>query len=215
MEDYLSVALPKGRLGEKVLQLFKKAGIADIDIEKAGRKLCIEDEAAKLRFILVKPYDSAVFVERGAADVGVCGYDVLAEQHSDVYELLDLGFGKCAMCVAAPKGFVDANAGPLKVATKYANAAEEYFSSKGRDIDVIKLNGSIEPAPMLGLSDVIFDIVETGSTLRENRLEVVEKAFDVSARFIANKASYNFRNKEIRTIADRLAKAAAEMQEQN
>ncbi len=211
MEDYLSVALPKGRLGEKVLALFRKAGIADIDIANVGRKLCIEDEAAKLRFILVKPYDSAVFVERGAADIGVCGYDVLVEQHSDVYELLDLGFGKCAMCVAAPKDFKDEPARPLRVATKYACAAEEFFASKGRDIDIIKLNGSIEPAPILGLSDVIFDIVETGSTLKENHLEVVEKAFDISARFIANKSSYNFKNAEIMRITKLLAEAATEI----
>ncbi len=211
MEEYLSVALPKGRLGEKVLALFRKAGIADIDIENVGRKLCIEDENAKLRFILVKPYDSAVFVERGAADIGVCGYDVLVEQHSDVYELLDLGFGKCAMCVAAPKDFRDELSRPLRVATKYASAAEEFFTSKGRDIDIIKLNGSIEPAPILGLSDVIFDIVETGSTLKENHLEVVEKAFDVSARFIANKSSYNFKNAEIIKITELLAKAAKEI----
>ena len=211
MEDYLSVALPKGRLGDKVLALFREAGIADIDVENAGRKLCIEDEKAKLRFILVKPYDSAVFVERGAADVGVCGYDVLAEQHSDVYELLDLGFGRCSMCVAAPKDFVDDPGTPLRVATKYVNAAEEYFSAKGRDIDVIKLNGSIEPAPILGLSDVIFDIVETGSTLKENHLEVVEKAFDISARFIANKSSFNFKNEQIMKITELLSEAARKL----
>lgn len=211
MEEYLSVALPKGRLGEKVLALFREAGIADIDIANVGRKLCIEDESAKLRFILVKPYDSAVFVERGAADIGVCGYDVLVEQHSDVYELLDLGFGKCAMCVAAPKDFVDEPGRPLRVATKYASAAEEFFTSKGRDIDIIKLNGSIEPAPILGLSDVIFDIVETGSTLKENHLEVVEKAFDISARFIANKSSFNFKNDQIMKITALLSDVAAKI----
>lgn len=170
MDQMLNVALPKGRLGEKVYSLFAKAGYPCPSIEENNRKLIFENPEAGVRYFWVKPSDSAIYVERGAADIGVAGKDILLEYEPDVYELLDLNTGKCRMCVAAPKGFQDDGEHTLRVATKFSNIARTYYSSIGRDIDIIHLNGSIEIAPILGLSDVIVDIVETGTTLKENDL---------------------------------------------
>ena len=149
-------------------------------------------------------------MERGAADIGVVGKDILLEEGSDVFELLDLNIGKCRMMVAGPKDFEDDTDKTLKVATKFPRIASRYYNGKGRDIDIIKLNGSIEIAPVLGLSDVIVDIVETGNTLKANDLEPKEKIVDISARFIANKAIYNFKSEEIGTIEEALRKQKPE-----
>ena len=192
MKTMLNVALPKGRLGEKVYSMFEKAGFPCPSIKEANRKLIFENEEAGVRYFWVKPSDVAIYVERGAADIGVAGKDILLEYEPDIYELLDLDVGKCKMAVAAPKGFRDDARKTLRVATKFSNITRNYYASLGRDIDIIHLNGSIEIAPILGLSDVIVDIVETGTTLRENNLEVVETVVPISARLIANKAGYKF-----------------------
>lgn len=196
----INIALPKGRLGEKVYQKLENAGYACPSIKENNRKLIFENEETGVRYFWVKPSDVSIYVERGAADIGVCGKDILAEYTPDVYELLDLQTGVCRMAVAGKKGFRDDGAHTLKVATKFVRVAKAYYAKKGRDIDVIKLNGSIELAPILGLSDVIVDIVETGTTLKENDLEVIETVFPISARLIANKASFKFKTKEIETL---------------
>ena len=202
----LNIALPKGRLGEKVYGMFERAGFECPSIREENRRLFFENEALELRYFWVKPSDVAIYVARGAADIGVAGKDILLEYRPDVYELLDLGVGKCRMCVAGPKDFRDDPAKTLRVATKFSHIATEYYTSIGRDIDVIGLNGSIELAPILGLSDVIVDIVETGPTLKENNLAVLETIVPISARLIANKASYVFYKARIEELTRALAK---------
>lgn len=197
----INIALPKGRLGEKIYDIFERAGYECPSIRENSRKLIFENEEKGVRYFWVKPSDVSIYVERGAADIGVCGKDILTEYAPDVYELLDLKKGVCRMAVAAKKGFYDDGQNTLKVATKFVNSAKAYYASKCRDIDVIQLNGSIELAPILGLSDVIVDIVETGTTLKENDLEVVEEIFPISARLIANKASFKFKTAEIEKLA--------------
>lgn len=201
----LNIALPKGRLGEKVYGMFERAGFPCPSIHENNRKLIFENEEVGVRYFWVKPSDVAIYVERGAADVGVAGKDILLEYTPDVYELLDLHVGTCRMAVAAREGFRDDGERTLKVATKFGRIAKTYYASKGRDIDIIHLNGSIELAPILGLSDVIVDIVETGTTLKENRLEVVETILPISARLIANKAGFKFKSEAIETITRSLA----------
>ena len=196
----LNVALPKGRLGERVYNMFEKAGFPCPSIRENNRKLIFENPECGVRYFWVKPSDVAIYVERGAADIGVAGKDILLEYEPDVYELLDLDTGKCRMAVAAMEDFRDDPSRTLRVATKFTNIASNYYASIGRDIDIIHLNGSIEIAPILGLSDVIVDIVETGTTLRENHLEVVTSIVDISARLIANKASFKFKNEPIEAI---------------
>ncbi len=201
----INVALPKGRLGEKVYDMFEKSGFECPSIKEASRKLTFENEEKGIRFFWVKPSDVAIYVERGAADIGVAGKDIILEYSPDVYELLDLGLGKCRMAVAGKKDFDDDREKTLRVATKFVNIAANYYAGKGRDIDIIKLNGSIELAPILGLSDVIVDIVETGSTLKENNLAPLETIVPISARLISNKASFKFKNKEIEEVKNALA----------
>lgn len=193
----LNVALPKGRLGEKVYAMFEKAGFECPEIKEPGRKLIFENEKAGVRYFWVKPSDAAIYVERGAADIGVAGKDILLEYKPDVYELADLNIGKCKMAVAAKADFCDNPQKTLRVATKFTNIAKTYYASIGRNIDIIHLNGSIEIAPILGLSDVIVDIVETGTTLKENNLKVFESIFPISARLIANKSSFKFKNESV------------------
>jgi ATP phosphoribosyltransferase len=204
MKNMLNVALPKGRLGEKVYAMFENAGFPCPSIKENNRKLIFENEQVGVRYFWVKPSDVAIYVERGAADIGVAGKDILLEYNPDVYELLDLNMGKCDMCVASKADFVDNRSKSLTVATKFANIAKTYYAGKGRDIDIIHLNGSIEIAPILGLSDVIVDIVETGTTLKENNLVVVEKFMPISARLIANKANFKFKNQLIEKIINSL-----------
>ncbi len=200
----LTVALPKGRMGEKLTRIFQKAGYDTKALNDPGRRLVIESEIDNMRYILVKPTDVSVYVQRGAADIGVAGKDVLEEKSADVYELCDLKTGVCDMCIAAKKGFREDITRPLKVATKYPNTAKRYFASFDREIDIIYLSGSIELAPILNLSDVIVDIVETGSTLRENGLYVLSVISHSSARLIANKASFAFMYDEITQIKKRM-----------
>lgn len=196
----INIALPKGRLGEKVYDMFEKAGYPCPAIKENNRKLIFENEEAGVRYFWVKPSDVSIYVERGAADIGVVGKDILLEYKPNVYELYDLDIGKCRMAVAAKSDFYDDNQKTLKVATKFENIAKEFYSSKCRDIDIIKLNGSIEIAPILGLSDVIVDIVETGTTLRENNLVVIETIAPISARLIANISSFKFKTQKIEEI---------------
>ena len=196
----LNVALPKGRLGDKVYRLFKAAGYDCAAMEQDDRRLVLTDEKGEMSYLLVKPSDVAIYVEHGAADVGVVGKDVLLEGGSDVYELLDLGFGKCRMAEAAPVGFREDRQRPLRVATKYPAIARRFYAAQSREIEIIKLNGSIELAPLLGLSDVIVDIVETGTTLRQNNLEVTREILPISARFIANKAAMKFKEPAISSL---------------
>ena len=203
-DGFVNVAVPKGRLGEKVFSMFTSAGIGTPDMSDDNRKLIFENREEKLRFFWVKPTDVAKYVEKGAADIGVAGKDILLEYEPEIYELADLKIGKCHMAAAAPKGYVDDTSRALVVATKFENIARKYYRTGGRDIEVIKLNGSIEVAPILGLSDVIVDIVETGTTLKENDLEVIDEIAPVSARLIANRASYGFKGERIEEIAGKL-----------
>ena len=205
-DDYVNIALPKGRLGEKVYAMFEKAGYDCPSIKEENRKLIFENEEKKLRFFWVKPSDMAIYVERGAADIGVAGKDILLEYQPDVFELLDMKIGKCKMAVAAKKDFCDDTSKTLRVATKFSNIAQTYYAKKCRDIDIIHLNGSIEIAPILGLSDVIVDIVETGRTLLENDLAPYETIVPISARLIANKAAYGFKAPKIEAIKASLFK---------
>jgi len=199
-EQTLNVALPKGRLGEKVYGLFAQAGFPCPSILESSRKLIFENPEAGVRYFWVKPSDVAIYVARGAADIGVAGKDILLEYRPEVYELMDLGIGKCRMAVAAPVGFRENPERPLRVATKFSRIARDYYGGMGRDIDIIHLNGSIEIAPILGLSDVIVDIVETGTTLRENHLEVREDIVPISARLIANKSGFKFKRAAVERL---------------
>lgn len=208
--DYLNIALPKGRLGEQVYALFDSAGFPCPSIREENRKLIFENAELGLRYFWAKPSDVAIYVERGAADLGVAGRDILLEYRPDVYEMLDLGLGKCRMAVAARQGFRDDRRRTLRVATKFSHIAARHFAAQGRDIDIIHLNGSIEIAPILDLSDVIVDIVETGTTLRENNLEVIETVLPISARLIVNKAGYEFRRERVCAV---LAALAGKLQE--
>jgi len=203
----LNVALPKGRLGEKVYDIFVRAGFECPAIKEKNRKLIFENEDKGVRYFWVKPSDVAIYVERGAADIGIAGKDILLEYEPDVYELCDLQMGKCCMAVAAKESFRDNPLKTLRVATKFTNITKNYYASIGRNIDIIHLNGSIEIAPILGLSDVIVDIVETGETLKENNLTLFEKIVPISARLIANKANYKFKNIMIDKIVEEISRS--------
>ena len=208
-KTWLNIALPKGRLGDKAYKLLAGAGYSATEDYNDTRKLVVENPDACVRYFLVKPSDVAIYVEHGAADIGIVGKDILTESGADVYELLDTGMGKCRMCVAGPANFADNESRALRVATKFVNIARDHYERRGRDIDIIKLNGSIELAPILGLSDVIVDIVETGTTLRENDLTVIEEFMPISARFIANKASYKFKYAQLTELLNKMKEALA------
>ena len=210
MTDWINIALPKGRLGEKAYEMLKHSGYECPAIEDPGRKLIFENPEKGVRYFWVKPSDVAIYVERGAADLGIVGKDILLEYEPEVYELLDLKMGKCRMAVAGKKDFRDPVGKTLKVATKFPNITRNYYAGKCRDIDIIHLNGSIELAPILGLSHVIVDIVETGTTLRENNLAVHEEIVPISARLIANVASYQFKDAQINAIRESLRKQVEE-----
>ncbi len=205
----LNIALPKGRLGDKVYELFASIGYDCSEIYSDNRKLVFENEENGVRYLLVKPSDVAIYIAHGAADIGVVGKDILEEGDFDIYELLDLGLGKCNMCVAAPNDYVEDFDRPLRVATKFVNIAKNYYISLNREIEIIKLNGSIEIAPLLGLTDVIVDIVESGKTLKENNLRVYEQIMPISARLIANKSSYKFKGADIDRLMEKLEKELA------
>lgn len=200
----LNVALPKGRLGEKVYKMLERAGYSCKDVLNDSRKLIFTDEGSGVSYFWVKPSDVPIYVEHGVADIGVAGKDVLLESGADVYELLDLNIGKCRMCIASVNGFREDASRPLRVATKFPQIAERYYAGRNRDIEVIKLYGSIELAPILGLSDVIVDIVETGATLRENNMRVIGEIFPISARLIVNKVRYKFKRAEVDAAVSKL-----------
>ena len=204
MKPMINIALPKGRLGEKAYGMFEAAGFECPSIHEESRKLIFENPEKGVRYFWVKPSDVVIYVERGAADIDIAGKDIILEYSPDIYELADLGIGKCRMAVAAKKDFCDSRDRTLRVATKFPNIAKNYYASLSREIDIIKLNGSIELAPILGLSDVIVDIVETGKTLLENDLEPKSDIVDISARLIANKVSYKFKNESIREICEQM-----------
>ena len=206
MSQMINVALPKGRLGDQVYDMFEEAGYECPEIKEDSRKLFFENKEKGIRFFWVKPSDVAVYVGRGAADIGIAGKDILLEHQPDVYELLDLNLGVCRMMVAAPESFRDNPDLTLRVATKFPNIAARYYVGKSRDIDIIELHGSIELAPLLGLSDVIVDIVETGNTLKANGLVQIDEVLPISARLIANKANFKFKTKEIEQVTEALAK---------
>ena len=205
---YLTFALGKGRLANQTLELFEKIGITCEEMkDKNSRKLIFTNEELKLRFFLAKGPDVPTYVEYGAADIGVVGKDTILEEGRKVHEVLDLGYGKCKMCVCGYK-----DAAPLlqhheliRVATKYPNIAKDYFyNKKHQTVEIIKLNGSIELAPIVGLSEVIVDIVETGSTLRENGLEVLEEVCPISARMIVNPVSMRMESERIKNLLMKL-----------
>ncbi len=200
----INIALPKGRLGDQVYRLFASIGYVCRELGDESRKLIFEDEKTGVRYFLVKPLDVGIYVEQGIADIGVAGKDMLLETQPDVYELLDLGLGQCELSVAAPNAYQEDRESVLRVATKYPNIARQYYQNRNREIDIIKLNGSIELAPILGLSDVIVDIVETGTTLRENNLKVYEHIAPSSALLIANISSYKFKQQAIQTMLNAL-----------
>ncbi|MCI8454691.1 MAG: ATP phosphoribosyltransferase [Lachnospiraceae bacterium] len=204
MEQVINIALPKGRLGWLAYEVFENIGYGCPALRENSRRLIFENEENKVRYFWVKPSDVAVYVERGSADIGVVGKDILLEKGFDVYELLDLGMGKCRMCVAGVRGRRPDPEFTLRVATKFPNIAREFYRKKSREIDIIKLHGSIEIAPILGMSDVIVDIVETGTTLKENNLEVFEEIFPISARLIANRVSYKFKNEQIQGMCRKM-----------
>ena len=214
MKEYLTIALTKGRLVKDAMKLFEQCGIRCEEIlDKNTRKLVFVNEEQKLKFFLSKAPDVPTYVESGAADIGVTGEDTILEEQRRVYEVLDLGFGKCRMCVC---GFPDARAmldghARLRVATKYPNIAREYFfNRRNQTVDIIKLNGSVELGPIVDLSDVIVDIVETGSTLKENGLEVLAEICPVSARMIVNQVSMQMETERIRGLIRRLKEAVAQ-----
>ena len=215
MNDYITIALTKGRLADQTMQLLEKAGYSCEELkDKKSRKLIFVNEAQKLRFFLAKGPDVPTYVEYGAADIGVVGSDIIMEENRRVYEVLDLGFGKCRMCVCGPEESVDLlkHHEMIRVTSKYPNIAREYFyNRKHQTVDIIKLNGSVELGPIVKLSDVIVDIVETGTTLRENNLEVVENIVPISARLIANKSSYKFKGDNITKIAHELKEQIASL----
>ncbi|AST58120.1 ATP phosphoribosyltransferase [Thermoanaerobacterium thermosaccharolyticum] len=205
--DSITVALPKGRMADKSFEIFASCGISENIQNEMSRKLFICDIERNLKFILVKPTDVPTYVEHGAADIGVCGKDVLLELKRDCYEVLDLGFGKCKMVVAGPTNKKNTFLSNKRVATKFPSIAEEFYKKKGENVEIIKLNGSVELAPLVGLSEVIVDIVETGTTLRENGLTVYEEIFPSSARLIVNKASMKTKSDRIKEIIYKLRQA--------
>ena len=209
MKQMINIALPKGRLGEKAYAIFEEAGYECPSIHEESRKLIFENAEVGVRYFWVKPSDVVIYVERGAADIGIAGKDIILEYSPDIYELLDLGMGKCRMAVAAKKDFCDRRDRTLRVATKFPNIARDYYNKQSREIDIIKLNGSIELAPILDLSDVIVDIVETGKTLYENDLEPKQDIVEISARLVSNKVSYKFKNSEITEICEKIADVLA------
>ncbi|MCQ2751696.1 MAG: ATP phosphoribosyltransferase [Coriobacteriales bacterium] len=200
--DKLKIALAKGRLAKKSFDIFKEIGLYDEAFDGASRKLIFTNETCES--VLVKASDVPIYVERGAADVGIVGRDSLLESGADVYEILDLNFGKCKFCVAAPKDFNGVQGRKLRVASKYTKVAGAFYENQGQQVDLIKLEGSVELAPIVNLSDVIVDIVETGSTLKENGLVVIDEICDISARFISNKASFKTKAIQIRDIIKKL-----------
>lgn len=203
---YLTIALAKGRLAQLTVEVLEKTGLDCGALKEKSRKLIFNDNKSKLRFIFVKAADVPTYVEYGAADIGIAGKDTLLEEGRNLYELLDLNFGKCKMCVCGKKGVSPPN-GFMRVATKYPNIARNHFASKkNKTIEIIKLSGSVELAPLCGLSDVIVDIVESGKTLKENNLEIIEQICNISARLIANRVSLKMEKARITGLVEKISK---------
>ena len=211
---YLTVALTKGRLANKTMEMFEKAGITCEEMkDKDSRKLIFTNEELKMKFFLAKGPDVPTYVEYGAADIEIVGKDTILEEGRKLYEVMDLGFGKCKMCVCGPESAREVleNNQLIRVATKYPNIAKDYFfNRKHQTVDLIKLNGSIELAPIVGLSEVIVDIVETGSTLKENGLKVLEEVCPLSARMVVNQVSMKMENERIRKLIEDLRRVLQE-----
>lgn len=204
--NLLTIACPKGRLGDDTLALMQKIGFPNV-VDPKSRKLIFEDEENQIVYMFVKPIDVITYVITGVADIGIVGKDTLMEQKEDVYELIDLKFGKCTFAVAGFEGVKERqNDEVLRVATKYPNVAKKYFKSKNQKIEIFELNGSVELGPIVDLSDVIVDIVETGSTLKANGLSIIEHMYDLSARLISNRSSYRFKREKIGTLIERIEK---------
>lgn len=205
---YLTVALAKGRLAELAMDIFSQIGMDCSEMKEKTRKLIFTNEETKMKFILVKASDVPTYVEYGAADIGIVGKDTLLEENRNLYEMVDLGFGKCSMCVCGPVELKDKldSMPNLRVASKYPKIAKKYFNDeKGQTIELIKLNGSVELAPLVGLSDVIVDIVETGNTLRANGLDVLAEVVPLSARFVVNKVSMKMERERIMNIVEKFS----------
>lgn len=202
--EYITIALSKGRLGDEAYKALKNIGLGDcIDLD--SRKLIFKDKKNKISYIYVKPSDVITYVEKGVVDLGIVGKDVILESDTDVYEIFDLGLGKCKFSIAGIKGEnIYKKDDILKVATKYPQIAKKYFKERQQKIEIIKLNGSVELAPLVGLSDVIVDLVETGNTLKANGLEIIEDMFDISARLISNRVSYRFKLDRVENIVESL-----------
>lgn len=204
---YLTFALAKGRLAKRTMDLFEKVGISCDEMKSDSRKLIFVNEELKLKFFLAKATDVPTYVEYGAADIGVVGKDTILEERKNLYEVLDLGFGKCRMVVAGPNDKLDKlNSNEMmRVATKYPNIAKDYFyNNKNQTVEIIKLNGSIELAPLVGLSEVIVDIVETGTTLKDNGLIIMEEICPISARMVVNRVSLKIENERITDLIQKL-----------
>ncbi|RAS53179.1 ATP phosphoribosyltransferase [Phascolarctobacterium faecium DSM 14760] len=215
--DYITVALPKGKLFQRSVELLYKVGYSADNVTEDSRKLVISNEDSKVRFIITKTVDLPTYVEYGAADIGIIGKDVLLEERKDVYELLDLKYGRCRLMLAVPEQMQRprlTDYAHLRVATKYPNCAQEYFRSLGIQTEIIKLNGSIELGPMVGLSELIVDIVETGRTLKENKLVEVDSIYTATARLIANRVSFKLKFDRLDKLVRDLRKVLDEEEEQ-
>lgn len=206
----LTIAIAKGRIQHDALELLRRAGVSVSEEALASRRLAVEDAGGRFRFVFVKPSDVPVYVEHGIADCGVVGRDVLLETEADVLQPLDLKIARCRIAVAAREGAYTARAGVLHVATKYPRVAAAHFGSRGVPVEIIELSGSVELAPVLGLSDCIVDLVETGRTLAENGLRVVETITDSTARLVVNRASYQLKATEVGALVESLSRAVAE-----
>lgn len=203
----ISIALTKGRLEEETIKILDKANFDPSELKNKGRKLVFKDKTQDINYFLVKAADSITYVEHGVADLGVVGKDTILESDNNCYEVLDLGFGKCGFIVASlPENDIFKKVGHIKIGSKYPKVAKDYFKKKGMDVEVIKIEGSVELAPILGLCDGIVDIMETGTTLKENGLVVLDRICEISARLIVNKASFKMKQTEIWEFIDRIKK---------
>lgn len=210
----IRVALTKGRLEKYAVDMFEAIGIDCTELRDKGRKLIFKDNSNGIEFVLVKSTDVLTYVEHGVVDIGIVGKDTLMDQNKDFYEVVDLKVGKCMFALAALPSFLNSKGYNLKkIATKYTTVARNYFRNKGEDVEIIKIDGSVELAPILGLADAIVDIVETGSTLRENGLIIIEKICDISARMIVNKASMKIRKEQIGSLIDKVQRYVDENQQ--
>ena len=201
----ISIALTKGRLEEETVKILDKANFGTSELKNKGRKLVFNDDNEEIKYFLVKAADSITYVEHGVADIGVVGKDTLLESNHSCYEVMDLGLGKCKFIVASlPERDLFNSIGHIKIGSKYPTVTKEFFKKKGMDVEVIKIEGSVELAPILGLCDGIVDIMETGITLKENGLVVLDEICEISARIIVNKASFKFKQKEINSFLSRI-----------